>query len=138
MKKLLWFVLICAVAGGGIGYYLWNKAPESVAKKTPDFTLMPKELLVDYEDNEEAANTKYLGKIIQVNGTIEEIVPGDKMQMQIMLETGDMMSRVSCVMEEDTNTFLSRKLKKGDTVTIKGFCTGRIMDIVLDRCVIVS
>jgi hypothetical protein len=48
------------------------------------------------------------------------------------------MSRVSCVMEEEYKTFLSRKLKKGDTVTIKGICTGRIMDIVLDRCVIVS
>ncbi|HLF62269.1 MAG TPA: hypothetical protein VI603_00850 [Saprospiraceae bacterium] len=138
MKKLFLFALVIAIAGGGIGYYLWNKPPEGVAKKKPDFILTPAELLTDFQNNEEAANAKYLGKVVQLNGTILEIVPGENMEMQVILETGDLMARVSCVMKEDYNTFLERKLKRGDTVTIKGFCTGVIMDVVVDRCVIVN
>lgn len=138
MKKLLLLVLVFAIAGGGIGYYLWNKPPEGVAKKKPDFTLTPAELLADFQNNEESANAKFLGKVVQLKGIIQEIVPGENMEMQVVLETGDLMARVSCVMEEDYNTFLDRKLKKGDTVVIKGFCTGVIMDVVVDRCVIVN
>ena len=138
MKKLFLFALVIAIAGGGIGYYLWNKPPEGVAKKKPDFILTPAKLLTDFQNNEEAANAKYLGKVVQLNGTILEIVPGENMEMQVILETGDLMARVSCVMKEDYNTFLERKLKRGDTVTIKGFCTGVIMDVVVDRCVIVN
>lgn len=138
MKRLLIVALVLAVAGGGIGYYLWNKPPAGVSHKKPDFTVTPAELLAEFQSNEESANTKYLGKVVQVNGTILEIVPGEQLQMQVVLETGDFMSRVSCSLEEDRNTFLARKLQKGSAVKIKGECTGILDDIILERCVIVD
>jgi tRNA_anti-like len=138
MKKLLVLALVLAVVGGGIGYYLWNKPHDSVAQKSPDFTMTPEQLLADFQGDEAAANSKYLDKVIQLKGTIQEIVPGEGLEMQVILETGDMMSRISCVMEEDYQHFLERKLKKGDVVTLKGFCTGMTMDVVVDRCVIVE
>jgi hypothetical protein len=138
MKRFLLLALVLAVAGGGIGFYLWNKPPEGVAKKKPEFSMTPAELLAEYEASEESANARYLGKVLQLNGVIQEIVPGEGLQMQVILETGDLMARVSCVMDEGYEAFLERKLKKGDQVTIKGFCNGMTMDIVLDRCVIIN
>jgi hypothetical protein len=138
MRRALIILLLLAIAGGGIAYYLWNKAPESAANKKADYTVTPGELLQAFQADEEAANAKYLGKVLEVKGTIAEIIPGEDLEMQVILDTGDIMSRVSCVMEEDYQTFLTRKLKAGDTVTLKGFCTGMAMDIVLDRCVVVS
>ncbi len=136
MKKLLLLALIIAVAGGGFGYYMWNKAPEGVARKRPEFTVTPAALLADFENNEEVANAKYLGKVVQVKGKILEIIPGEDMVMQVILDTGDLMSRVSCTMEEEHSKFLARNLKKDDMVSIKGFCTGKLDDIIMERCVI--
>jgi hypothetical protein len=138
MRKILFILLFLAVAGGAIGYYMWNKPHASVSGKTPDFSLSPAALLADFQQDEQAANTKYLGKIIQVSGKILEIIPGEELQMQVVLETGDLMSRVSCGLEENHEAFLERGLKKGDPVTIKGFCSGMTLDVVLDRCVIVN
>lgn len=137
MKKVILVILLLAVASG-IGYYIYNKPPEGVANKKADYSLSPSELLAEFQKDEEAANAKYLGKVVELKGAILEIVPGEDMEMQLILDTGDIMSRVSCVMDEEYNTFLERKLKSGDTVTIKGFCTGMTMDVVIDRCVIVS
>lgn len=138
MKKFLVLVVVFAIVGGGVGYYLWNKPHDSVSKKKPDFTMTPAQLLADFQNDEDAANAKYLDKVIQLNGTILEIVPGEGLAMQVVLETGDLMARVSCVMEEGYAEFLERKLKKGDAVSIKGFCTGMVMDVVVDRCAIVG
>lgn len=138
MKKLLLFLLVAVAIGGGIGYYLYNKAPEGVSNKKADHIVTSQILLADFQNDESAANAKYLGKVVQVEGAIQEIIPGEDLKMQVILDTGDMMSGISCMLEEDHTAFLARKLKKGDTVTIKGFCSGVIMDVVLERCVIVD
>lgn len=138
MKKLFLLALIIAIVAGAVGYYMYNKPPEGVSGKKPAYEVTPAALLADFQNNEEAANAKYLGKVVQLNGTILEIIPGEDMVMQVILDTGDLMARVSCMMAEDHNKFLERKLKKGDTVSIKGYCTGVIMDVVVDRCVVVD
>lgn len=138
MKKLLLFLLAAAAVGGGIGYYLYNKAPEGVSNKKADHMTTPQALLADFQNDETAANAKYLGKVTQIEGTILEIVPGQDLVMQVVLETGDAMSRVSCTLEEDKDTFLARKLQKGNTVKIKGECTGILDDVIIERAVIVD
>lgn len=138
MSRILIIALVLSLGAAGVGYYMYNKPVESVSGKKAVFSVTPAELLAEFQSNEESANAKYLSKVVEVKGMIAEIVPGEDLQMQVILDTGDMMSRVSCVMEEEYKKFLERKLQKGDTVTIKGFCTGMAMDIVIDRCVVVS
>jgi hypothetical protein len=143
MKKLLIIVAILAVAGGAIGYYLWNKPTAGAEKKKPDFVMTPSQLLADFVEDEVSANAKYLGKVIQISGMIDEIKPDAGLRMQVVLDTGIPMSSISCVMQEHHDVFLKRNLKKGDTVTIKGFCSGAQADalgaeVILDRCAIVA
>lgn len=138
MKKLLLFLLAAAAVGGGIGYYMYNKAPEGVSNKKADHIVTPQGLLADFQKDEAAANAKYLGKVTQIEGTILEIIPGEDLVMQVVLETGELMSRVSCTLEEDKDTFLARKLQKGNTITIKGECTGILDDVIIERGVIVD
>ena len=138
MKRILGIVVALALIGGAIGLYLYNKPVQSLANKKPAYSLPAGELLSAFQSDEAKANKEYLGKVIAVTGTIQEIAPGEDMQMQVILDAGDLMSRVSCVMEEPYEQFLKRGLKKGDTVQIKGECTGMAMDVVLDRCVMVE
>lgn len=138
MKKLILPLLVLIAGGVAVGYYMWNKPPATVDRKTPDYTLDSQTLYADFQKNEDTANARYLGKVIQVTGVIQEIVPGEDLRMQVILETGDIMSRINCVMEETHAQFLQRNLKKGDTVTIKGFCTGMLDDVIIDRCIVVT
>jgi hypothetical protein len=138
MKRILFLVIAVGIIGGAIAFYLYHKPVESVLNKKPAYTLAADQLMAEFQNDETTANEAYLGKVIAVSGIIAEIVPGEELKMQVILETGDMLSRVSCVMEEDYEAFLARGLKKGDTVQIKGFCSGMAMDVVMDRCVIVE
>ena len=136
MKRIILLIVILGAIGGGIGLYMYNKPPDGVAKKHVDHEVTANVLLADFQSNEESANTKYLGKVVQVEGTIQEIIPGDN--LQVILEAGDIMSRVSCVLEEPQAEFQKRGLDSGDQIKLKGWCTGMTMDVVVDRCVVVE
>jgi hypothetical protein len=143
MKKILLLVVILAVAGGGIGYYLWNKPVASVAKQKSVESLTAQELLNAFQSDATAANTAYLGKIITVSGEIKELIPGEEKRMQIVLNTDAAMSTVSCLLEEDRDSFLKRGLKRGDQVMLKGKCTGAMDDmlglqVIVDPVVVVE
>jgi hypothetical protein len=143
MKKILLLVVILAVAGGGIGYYLWNKPVASVAKQKSVESLTAQELLNAFQSDATAANTAYLGKIITVSGEIKELIPGEEKRMQIVLITDAAMSTVSCLLEEDRDSFLKRGLKRGDQVMLKGKCTGAMDDmlglqVIVDPVVVVE
>jgi len=143
MKKILVFVLLLGVIAGGVGYYLWNKPVPSVEKQKATHTLSAQELLSAFQSDQSAAQSDYLGQIIAVSGTVAEIVPGEDLQMQVVLGTDTPMSTVSCVLEENADTFLKRGLKKGDEVKIKGKCTGSMddllgMQVIIDPAVIVE
>jgi hypothetical protein len=143
MKKILLLVVILAVAGGGIGYYLWNKPVASVAKQKSVESLTAQELLNAFQSDATAANTAYLGKIITVSGEIKELIPGEEKRMQIVLKTDAALSTVSCLLEEDRDSFLKRGLKRGDQVMLKGKCTGAMDDmlglqVIVDPVVVVE
>ena len=143
MKKILLAVLLLGLIGGGIGYYLWNKPVPSVERQKAAHTLSATELLNAFQQDQSTAQEKYLGQIIAVSGVIDEIIPGEGLRMQVVLETETPMSTVGCVLEEDAEQFIKRGLKKGDQVTIKGKCTGAMddllgMQVIVDPAVVVE
>lgn len=126
------------VVAVGIGLYIYNKPHQNIARATPAHTVTANELVADYTGDENAANDKYLGKVIQVTGEIGEIIPGDNETTQILLYTEDPLTSVSCNLEMPRQEVLAMEPASGQTITVKGKCTGVLMDVVLERCVIVS
>lgn len=126
-KKILFAVIALAVLGGAYGYYEYNRPVASIEKKKADIVLSASDLLAAYEADEAAANIAYTEKIIQVTGVISELVSKESGN-KIFIETNNPMSGVICEMEDglDIST-----LKTGETVTVKGRCTGFLSDVVL-------
>jgi tRNA_anti-like len=136
LKKIFIVGLILAVIGGGYGYYLWNKPHATVGK--PDIATTAAELAAEFGKDEDAATKKFMGDasktlVIQVSGTISE-VKNDTSGISLALDTGDPINGVSCVLDKFTKQPRT-DFKVGEQITLKGICTGKLSDVVVDRCV---
>jgi hypothetical protein len=136
LKKILIAGLLLAAIGGSVGYYLWNKPHASIGK--PDIAATATDLATEFGKDEAAATKKFMGDasktlIIQVSGKISE-VKNDTSGIALSLETGDPLNGVSCVLDKFTKQPRT-DYKVGEEVTLKGICTGKLSDVVIDRCV---
>ena len=131
MKKLLKILLVPAIIGLAVAYYMYNKPAKTSANLKPDFELTAGSLFQEFSDNEADANTKYLDKVVQVSGKIREVQKDDS-GIKLVLETDDAMFGVICEIDGDNS---DKDYKVGDEVKLKGFCTGLLMDVVITRCV---
>ena len=138
MKRLLWIFVAISVVSIGVGAYMWNKPVASTKSAKTDASLSASELLSAFEESEENANTIYLGKVLEVTGEVMSADISDDGGIQVILEAGGLLGGVSCVMSDDVQLEGSPDALKGRTVTVKGNCTGYLMEVVLERCIILS
>ncbi|HQU60286.1 MAG: hypothetical protein KDD02_22515 [Phaeodactylibacter sp.] len=136
MKKYLVALVLLVALGAGVGYLIYNKPFQDMNSAKADITLTAAELFTAFESDENAANSKYLDKVVQVSGTVKEVSTGDDGNISITLDSGSDMFGVICQL--DNLTEQPRKdFKEGEQLTLKGVCTGMLMDVVLVRCVVV-
>lgn len=134
MKKIIIPLIALAMIGAAIGFYMYNKPVQSLENKKADVTISAEQLLSDYESNEQSANDKYLGKVVQVNGTVAEISTGEG-KNKIHLETSNPISVVITELDEGNTV---EGLKIGDEATVKGMCSGYLSDVILVRSSVVK
>jgi hypothetical protein len=134
MKKFLPIVLVLALLGGGYGYMQWNKKHADVAAAKSDVAISPSDLLKEFNEDENLANSKYLDKVIEVEGTVKSINTVD-VGGSVSLDTGDEMASVTCEFENASDVV---GVKVGDKLRVKGLCSGKLIDVVLNRSAIVK
>jgi len=137
MKKILValaVIILLIVLGVFIAF---NLSGDSVAKKETDHSLSASALYSEYTANEAASNKKYIGKTIEVNGTISELSKDQQGAIVIMFTESGEIEGVMCTLEKDQNT---SALKVGSTVKVKGQCTGKLdmTGVVLNKGVLLE
>lgn len=134
VKKAALFAGIVLVLGVAVVLYIFNKPHASA--DDPEFFVTANELIAEFEQDETAANKKYLGKAVEVSGTIADVM---EKQNSFVLLLGDStsVSRVSCTLQ-GTQDSMAYGLRKGDKLTLRGVCSGRLLDVVLTECDIVD
>ena len=137
IRNVLYSILVILVFIAALGIYVIFKPEKTLVNSEPDYTITASELFSKYSINEEAANKTFLGKIIQISGTIREINIDDSMFTSIILETGDLFSGVNCVMD---NKYISnqKEILTDSEVTIKGECSGKLIDVILNDCILID
>jgi len=134
MKKKLAIIMCVALTGtAAYGFYLYNKPVASLVDQKALYTVSATRLMREYQENEAASNSRYLGKILKVKGKISDIVTDEKGTLTIHLETDDAFV-VSCQVADDQKKNIA-SLSKNAEVMLKGVCTGILMDVVLIDCV---
>jgi len=131
VKIALFVVVFFAIAGILAALIMFNKKHPDTSKAKPDFVVTAVTLQKEFEDNEKTASARYINKILEVSGTISSISESDNNSLNISLKTGSDISSIIC-------TFLSpvdkSKFKQGDDISLRGECSGFLMDVLLKNC----
>jgi hypothetical protein len=96
-------------------------------------------LVDDYKNNEVAADEKYKGKTLKVNGFIGDIKKDITDTMYVILQSGGEyeLRNVQCFFADSEKEKLTQ-LSKGQVITVEGRCDGLMMNVLLRDCVIVK
>lgn len=134
MKKLLIIILILIAGAASYGYYLYNKPRSGAADMKTAYKVDAKSLFAEFNTDENTANGKYLGKAIEVSGTVRSVETDDRGTMNVAIETNE-MGAVNCQFEKKEKM---PALKEGSNVVVKGVCSGFLLDVVLVDCEILN
>lgn len=146
-KTFFWLgILLFFLVLGAWGYYLYNKPHRSAADATVAFSIPADSLFMQYQRDEHAADKKYLNQVIVVSGKLTEIQHNGSSEIWILsAQPGNSPGAGSTVTSAGgggincqlfpTGKAPSKQPQPGDNVTIKGRCTGFLMDVNLADCV---
>lgn len=114
--------------------YVFNKPHPSAGN--PAHFVAANDLIAEFEENESAADKKYAGKAIEVTGRVTDVMEKDN-SFVILLGDSTFVSRVSFTLQGSQDS-MAYGLRKDDVITVRGICSGRLLDVVLVDCNIVE
>lgn len=133
MKRTLLVVLLLVLIGAFVGYKMYNKPHENIENATADLKISAEQLFKEFETDENAANEKYLDKLVQVSGTVLSADTDENGNTKVILDSGGMFG-VVCQLDE-LSEHKRTTFTEGEQINFKGKCTGINMDVLLVRCV---
>jgi hypothetical protein len=116
------------------------KEPEPEPEpENADMELTVTEILVAYDEDDVAADEKFVNKILRVTGTVSMIDIKAKLDthyIRLAGSGGDPWQSVQCIFDKKHSSALGQ-LEKGQTVTAQGRYSGSIIAIRMVDCVLV-
>lgn len=132
MKKktitVLSTIAILIIVGAVIYNYMFNSKHRDVASEAASASLSAIILYEDFQKDEVTATTKYLDKVVEINGVISAVEDGGIVlsnQIQVGLDSTEVIP----------------KLTEGLSIIVKGRCVGydELLEMVkLDQAVIIN
>jgi hypothetical protein len=134
MRKRYFFavgILLLFIAAWGI--YKVTLPHRNAAGEQAVATLTAKNLFDEFQTSENVANKKWVGKVIEVSGNISSVIESGNYISIDLRASAD--GGVNCsLLKKDLDP--GNNFKPGDSITIKGKCTGFLMDVNLVDCVV--
>ena len=135
-NKFFLFIIIVIIAI--IGYYyiipLFTSSDKNIENEVPELALNSNDLISAYISNEEKSDELYVGKIIEVTGSIKEITFLND-RNTIILESKNKKFGVICDLNPNQKEKI-KELKKHQKIKVKGICKGFLKDVILLNCAI--
>lgn len=96
IKKILVVLILLAIIGGGVGYYLFTKKVPGLEDVQADYKLSADELYDQLSANEQEATAKYSDKVIEVSGKIISASATDTTYVVILKAVNSDMGGINC------------------------------------------
>lgn len=126
------FIIISLLALGIVIIWFYINQPVEKVENVQGIKISATTLANAYTENEKAANAQYISKALEVTGIVAEVSKNQDGKTVVLLESNDPMSGVQCTMRE------AKKIPAvGERISIKGFCNGYTMVVLLSDCVFI-
>jgi hypothetical protein len=131
LKKLLITGLVLAIIGAGIYWYIATEKFGDTKGEKAAFEVNAIDFIREFRKDDSAANKKYIEKIITVNGRVSQLEAPDSSTVNVKFidtTTGDYA--IFAFQEQDLSE--AKSLKTGDSVSVKGSCSGLTYSETID------
>lgn len=109
--------------------YLENEKFGDTANSSADYTVNALDLIREFQVNDSLANAKYREKIIAVNGRISSLeIPNDS---TVNIKFTDTTGSYAIFPFHGETANQAKSLKEGDSVSVKGSCSGGVLSEIL-------
>ncbi len=136
IPKWLLYALIAAIIGGiAVWYFIFYK-PTHYKRDVADevaINITAKQIVKNYQANEDSANKIYLNKAISITGEVLEAKKNQDGKPTVTLKSDDSFSNIYCTLKDDAG-----QIQGGSTITVKGICTGFLSDVVIIDAIIIK
>lgn len=124
MKKALFAFLLVVLLAGGAFWYIMNETFDDTAATQSAYTVSAQDLINAYQTNDSLANAAYREQIITVQGRVTEVEAADT---TVNIKFTDPVTGSYLIFDFQSQHVADAKvLQAGDSVAIKGSCSGNI------------
>lgn len=122
---------------GAIGAFVMTqpKAELDVNKAKAALEINASNIYKSFSDDEVKANELYAGKVLEISGTLQAVDQDDAGNYKVTLDTEGQMGNVVCTLEENSPNAV-KTLEIGNSIAVKGVCTGYLFDVIIDKAII--
>jgi hypothetical protein len=123
-KKIVIVAILVVVAGAAIyGWSEYTRKNEDLSGAKAAYSVEAVQLINEFNQNDSAANARYLGKVVAVNGMVKGVEKDEEGKYTVVLGDTTDMSSVRCAMDS-THATDATGLHRGESVQVKGSFTG--------------
>ena len=127
-KIIIAIALIAAIAFGVYYYvFVYSSQHRRQVQSEIGIVITSDSLVAKYQADENLANSLYLNKAVVVTGNLLSIDKNQEGKTTLVIGKSDSFSNVSVTMISTAP--ITQKV--GESVTIKGLCTGALSDVVI-------
>jgi flagellar basal body-associated protein FliL len=128
-KKILLAAILLLVIAGGIAWYIFTDKFEDTSSAKAVYSVNALDLINEFKKNDSASNKKYAEQIVTVNGKITSVEAADTtVNLKITNPEGSYI--IFAFQQKDLAD--AKKVKEGDSVSIKGSCSGGSYSEILE------
>ena len=128
-NKIITAVGLIAAIAFSVYYYIFIYSSNNHRKVQSEtgIVITSDSLVAKYQADEKLANSLYLNKAVVVTGNLLSIDKNQEGKTTLVIGRSDSFSNVSITMS--SNLPIAQKV--GESITIKGLCTGALSDVVI-------
>jgi hypothetical protein len=143
LKKLFIIGTILFVALGIAVWFIFTQKFEDTTKQEAAYTLNAMDFIKEFQISDSLSNKKYAEKIITINGRVSETEAANTTINIKMMDTLTDAYIIFAFQQQDLKA--AKQLKEGDSISIKGSCSGGTYSEILEtqfitfkRCAVIK
>ncbi len=143
VKKIALAGFVLFVIGAVTAWFIFTQKFEDTTKQEAAFIVNAMDFIKEFQASDSFANKKYAEKIITVNGSVSEIEAADTTINIKMIDT--LTDAYIIFAFQNQHLAQAKLLKQGDSVSIKGSCSGGTYSEILEteyitfkRCAVIK